>query len=298
MRAPANRGSADSVFASIAVLSAFFLSASATSIDILAPDSGDMAGQLALLAGSFNAQQWALGNNVRIIHAANVNENLTLAVDVDLRREKRLAAYVVVVNKMPTWARDGLLADLSSRVQMDPMLEWGDVLPLVKYVLTTVGGHVYTMPLDADHLMGFARMDVLDEHNLSITALQTWDDFLEAAQALNGSDMNGDGVADFAICMPTSLTGMYTATFVMAIMAPFVQVRCLLLASRTPREAMHVQPQRVAGARNEARHVLRPRDVRASCDRQRVPCGPADGAEADRAVGAFRWTSQLGRNTV
>jgi hypothetical protein len=226
----------------------FLYSASAASIDILAPDSGNLAAQLGGWASIFNAQPWALGNNhsVRIIHATNINETMTSTVDADLRREKRFVGYAVVANMMPTWAHDGLLEDLSTRVEMDPMLEWGsDVLPLVKYVLTTFGERVYTMPLDADHLMGFARTDVLNEHNISIPQacsmfhrpymehaasnipdhlMQTWDDFLEAAQALNGTDMNGDGVPDFPVCLPTSLSGMYTATFIMAIIAPFVQV--------------------------------------------------------------------------
>jgi hypothetical protein len=48
------------------------------------------------------------------------------------------------------------------------------------------------------HLM-FYRRDIFHRHNIS-SAPQTLDELLEVAQQLNGTDFDGDGVPDYALC--------------------------------------------------------------------------------------------------
>jgi hypothetical protein len=48
------------------------------------------------------------------------------------------------------------------------------------------------------HLM-FYRRDIFRRHNIS-SAPQTLDELLEVAQQLNGTDFDGDGVPDYALC--------------------------------------------------------------------------------------------------
>jgi hypothetical protein len=51
------------------------------------------------------------------------------------------------------------------------------------------------------HLMHFRR-DVFQRHNIS-SAPQTWAELLQVAQQLNGTDFDGDGLPDYALCYNT-----------------------------------------------------------------------------------------------
>ena len=57
------------------------------------------------------------------------------------------------------------------------------------------GQNIYSLPLDGDMHMVYYRKDVFQANGLA--APKTWDDYLAAAKALQGKDLNGDGEADY-----------------------------------------------------------------------------------------------------
>lgn len=64
------------------------------------------------------------------------------------------------------------------------------------------------------------RRDVFAKRNLSVPV--TWDEFLDVALALNGSDFNGDGKPDYALCLTSN--GDY-AYFTLTVLASYHQYR-------------------------------------------------------------------------
>jgi multiple sugar transport system substrate-binding protein len=55
------------------------------------------------------------------------------------------------------------------------------------------------LTLDGDFHMMYYRTDVLSENGIEVP--QTWDDYVAAAKALHGKDMNGDGTPDYGSCI-------------------------------------------------------------------------------------------------
>ena len=67
----------------------------------------------------------------------------------------------------------------------------------------------------------YYRKDVFLAHNVSVP--NTWDEYLQIAQLLNGTDMDGDGVGDYALCSMI-LDGCLEAGVVLGqILAPLTQ---------------------------------------------------------------------------
>jgi multiple sugar transport system substrate-binding protein len=103
----------------------------------------------------------------------------------------------------PQWMGDyiagGMLEDISDRVANDKDLQWEDIGPFFRDFSARYNGKTYTIPLDGDFHMIYYRTDVFKDAGLSAPA--TWDDYLAAAKALNGKDMNGDGTPDYGSCI-------------------------------------------------------------------------------------------------
>ena len=60
-------------------------------------------------------------------------------------------------------------------------------------------GKTYMLTLDGDFHMMYYRTDVLAENGIEVP--KTWDDYVAAAKALHGKDMNGDGTPDYGSCI-------------------------------------------------------------------------------------------------
>lgn len=103
----------------------------------------------------------------------------------------------------PPWMADyvagGYLEDLTPRAQADASIKWDDIAPFFRDYSQTWGGKVYMLTLDGDFHMVYYRTDLFAEAGLSPP--ETWDDYIAAAKALNGKDMNGDGDPDYGSCI-------------------------------------------------------------------------------------------------
>ena len=124
----------------------------------------------------------------------------------------------------PQWIVDfavpGYIEDLTSRVAADAALEWDDVAPFFRDFSATFEGSVYTIPLDGDFHMVYYRSDVLAEAGLAPP--RTWDEYLAVAGAVHGTDMNGDGEADYGSCI-SKARGQQSYWWIISIAAPYVQ---------------------------------------------------------------------------
>jgi multiple sugar transport system substrate-binding protein len=103
----------------------------------------------------------------------------------------------------PQWMVDyiagGFLEDLTDRVGKDTALKEDDVAPFFRDFSQKYNGKIYMLTLDGDFHMLYYRSDIFKANGLK--APETWDDYLAAAKALHGKDLNGDGTPDYGSCI-------------------------------------------------------------------------------------------------
>jgi multiple sugar transport system substrate-binding protein len=103
----------------------------------------------------------------------------------------------------PQWMVDfvsgGFMEDLSDRVANDPALKFDDISPFFRDFSQKYDGKTYMLTLDGDFHLMYYRTDVFAAAGLK--APETWDDYVAAAKALNGKDMDGDGTPDYGSCI-------------------------------------------------------------------------------------------------
>jgi multiple sugar transport system substrate-binding protein len=103
----------------------------------------------------------------------------------------------------PQWMVDyvgaGFLEDLTDRVAKDEALKVDDVAPFFREFSQKYKGRIYMIALDGDFQMVYYRKDILQTRGHKPP--ETWDDYLTIAQAVHGTDMNGDGKPDYGSCI-------------------------------------------------------------------------------------------------
>ena len=103
----------------------------------------------------------------------------------------------------PQWAVDyvgpGFLENLTSRVAQDSDLRVDDIAPFFREFSQKYAGDTYLLTLDGDFQMAYYRKDIFAEHGIDVP--ETWDDYIAAAKAAHGKDLNGDGTPDFGSCI-------------------------------------------------------------------------------------------------
>ncbi len=92
----------------------------------------------------------------------------------------------------------GLLEDLTPYVAKDTKLDEADIAPYFRS-FQKIGGKNKLLMVDGDFQMVYYRKDVLEANGVAVP--KTWEDYLAAAKAIHGKDMNGDGVADYGSCI-------------------------------------------------------------------------------------------------
>ncbi len=116
----------------------------------------------------------------------------------------------------------GLLANLQEFVDNDPEIALDDIAPYFREFNQKIDGDTYLLTIDGDFQMLYYRTDVLEE--LGLEPPQTWEEYLEVAEAANGKDMNGDGEADYGSCIfkKRNAQSFYA---VMSVAAPYSQTQ-------------------------------------------------------------------------
>ncbi|KAJ9512484.1 hypothetical protein QJQ45_018777 [Haematococcus lacustris] len=112
---------------------------------------------------------------------------------------------VVYSNKyIADFARLGLFMDLTPLVTASPTVAWADFTPYYRGS-SAYGGQLVGLPLVGVTYALYFRRDVLLAAGVTITP-STWDDVVTLAERLNGTDFNGDGVGDWAVCHTLTTT--------------------------------------------------------------------------------------------
>ncbi|GFR44062.1 hypothetical protein Agub_g5222 [Astrephomene gubernaculifera] len=123
-----------------------------------------------------------------------------------------LAANATVDETYDAWLVDpialadlydsGLTLDLSHLVLDDSyreQIQWVGIHQLLRASVVVAEGSVAALPFGGLVYQMYYRRDVLAAHGLDPPA--TWDEFLAAAQRVNGTDMNEDGQPDYGVCL-------------------------------------------------------------------------------------------------
>jgi multiple sugar transport system substrate-binding protein len=124
----------------------------------------------------------------------------------------------------PQWMVDyvagGFLEDLTDRIAKDGKIEENDVAPFFRDFSQKYGGKTYMITLDGDFHMIYYRTDLFDAAGLKPP--ETWEDYLAAAKALHGKDMNGDGTPDYGSCIAKA-RNQQSYWFITSVAGGFIQ---------------------------------------------------------------------------
>ncbi|KAG1660713.1 hypothetical protein FOA52_014333 [Chlamydomonas sp. UWO 241] len=92
-----------------------------------------------------------------------------------------------------------LVAPIDEFISHDSSIQWSDVSEFVREISSTYGGVTVGMPIAGRPLLLMYRQDVFAAANLSTP--NTWEDMVSAAQILNSTDFDGDGIMDYSMCL-------------------------------------------------------------------------------------------------
>jgi multiple sugar transport system substrate-binding protein len=116
----------------------------------------------------------------------------------------------------------GLLEDLDPYFAKDKKIDTDDIAPYFRDFGMKIGGKYKLVQLDGDFQMVYYRKDILEKAKLEPP--KTWEDYIAIAKAINGQDMNGDGVPDYGSCIfkKRNAQGYFA---IQTIAAPIVQTQ-------------------------------------------------------------------------
>jgi serine/threonine protein kinase/ABC-type glycerol-3-phosphate transport system substrate-binding protein len=150
------------------------------------------------------------GQQVEIIKSASLN-TMAEEVRVDIGASSDplnvYDAYCLKTTWVPELADSGLLENLIGYIRENPQMRWSDILPFAREYLSSYGRSVFVVPNDADFFFMAYRKDIFAKFN--VQSPETWEDFLEIAHRLNGTDMNNDGEGDFGTCLITAQDAIF-----------------------------------------------------------------------------------------
>ena len=139
--------------------------------------------QMSVVQGEFWLQKAEVFNNIT---------GATVLIEYDKSRDIRMTSlsdatgpgfycsYMQQANNLPDMAKHDAVLDLTARVQKHKDLDWFDIFPGVREVVSyRLAGHehdsVFGIPLDGDVIMMAYRADLLETAGFAIP--RTWEEF-------------------------------------------------------------------------------------------------------------------------
>jgi multiple sugar transport system substrate-binding protein len=124
----------------------------------------------------------------------------------------------------PQWMVDyvagGFLEDLTDRIAKDKDIQENDVASFFRDFSQKFAGKTYMITLDGDFHMIYYRTDLFEAAGLKPP--ETWEDYVAAAKALHGKDMNGDGTPDYGSCIAKA-RNQQSYWFITSVAGGFIQ---------------------------------------------------------------------------
>jgi len=93
----------------------------------------------------------------------------------------------------------GLLEDMDPYIAKDTKIDMNDIAPYFRDFGQKIGGKTKMLMVDGDFQMVYYRKDVLEKAGLQPP--KTWQDYVDISAKIHGTDMNGDGEADYGSCI-------------------------------------------------------------------------------------------------
>ena len=93
----------------------------------------------------------------------------------------------------------GLLEDLDPYIAKDTKIDMNDIAPYFRDFGQKVGGKTKLLMVDGDFQMVYYRKDVLEKAGLQPP--KTWEEYIDVASKIHGTDMNADGTPDYGSCI-------------------------------------------------------------------------------------------------
>ncbi len=117
-----------------------------------------------------------------------------------------------------------LIQNVSEWVRDDAAMAWYDIATYERTITTVYKGQIFTVPMDADAMLLYYREDILAQAGFDKPP-DTWEEYIQVSQALQGVDMNGDGVPDYATCTGKTNSSKFdlNAYFFMSYVSSYLQ---------------------------------------------------------------------------
>ncbi|KAG2438812.1 hypothetical protein HXX76_005353 [Chlamydomonas incerta] len=131
-------------------------------------------------------------------------------------------AIIANPSLMPDVDQAGKLLDLSPLVATDGQLRWYEINSALREQMVVYGNKVVGIPVTTSPVFLFYHKPVFARDNLTVPV--TWDQVLALAERYNGTDLNGDGVPDYGMCMTPSAC-FVDGTILTWVLGSFVQTR-------------------------------------------------------------------------
>jgi multiple sugar transport system substrate-binding protein len=122
----------------------------------------------------------------------------------------------------PAWVVSNYLVDVSAQVRNSFDLHWSDIVPVYRERIATYQSRVYAVPTDGDEYLMYYRRDLFERDGRAVP--RTWQQYIEAARAYHGQDLNGDGVPDYGTCFVND-NSVYEYWQMWSILSPFYQTQ-------------------------------------------------------------------------
>ncbi len=130
------------------------------------------------------------GLNITIAKSIDLNsvaEEVRVDLGVSTEGLGAYDAYCIKTTWVPELADKDLVQELDQYIKQSATIKWADILPFARNTLSSFGSNIFVLPNDADFFFMAYRRDVFAA--VGISSPSTWEDFVEAARKLNGTDM-------------------------------------------------------------------------------------------------------------
>ncbi|KAG2453332.1 hypothetical protein HYH02_001556 [Chlamydomonas schloesseri] len=131
-------------------------------------------------------------------------------------------AFITTTSLLPNLEQGGKLLDVSGLVGEDGQLRWYEINSALREQMVVYGNKVVGIPVTTSPVFLFYHKPVFSRDNLTVPV--TWDQVLALAERYNGTDLNGDGVPGYGMCM-TPPDCFVDGTILQWILASFVQTQ-------------------------------------------------------------------------
>eukprot|EP00931_Biecheleriopsis_adriatica_P108855 TRINITY_DN8312_c0_g1_i4.p1 TRINITY_DN8312_c0_g1~~TRINITY_DN8312_c0_g1_i4.p1 ORF type:complete len:1606 (-),score=256.91 TRINITY_DN8312_c0_g1_i4:24-4841(-) len=151
--------------------------------------------------------------------------------------------YLMKSGWVPDYANAELLEPFTEYVKdTSSILEWHDVFPRIRDDLAKYGEDIVIMPVDADFSTLVIRADAIETYQLETGIdiargdLKTWKHLVDFVQHMDMRDFDGDGVPDFASCLPACSEPAFGY---MALGGPLYMIYASFIQTRGSTEGIH-----------------------------------------------------------